>query len=381
MTTSMSDLSAALSDARRSDEPSSSSPDLPRATGRRIGRLKAVAISRAIPMTHMQSGRLPVTSKSMTASAFAILASDEFQSMCSRPSTATPRTDIVFAISSGDAVTSTKSRSHETRIFTAPPSWSGSYRELFEEAQVVLVEEADVVDPVLQHRHALHPHAEREAGVLLGVVADGLEHRRVHHAAAENLEPSRLLARAAPRAAARAAADVDLGARLGVGEEAGTQPHLHVAEERPQHRFERPLQVRERDPLADDEPLELLEHRRVTEIEVVAAVDAPGHDDAHRRRERLHVADLHRRRVRAQQRRGAHLRVGHAPAVRAPRAADDRRVEVERVLHVARGMIGRHVERLEVVEVVLDLRAFENLVAHVREDVLDDAHMGYEILE
>src|SRR5258705_13104318 len=105
-------------------------------------------------MTHMQSGRLPVTSKSMTASAFAILLSDEFQSMCSRPSTAKPRTDIVFAISSGDAVTSTKSRSHETRIFTARVCSTGSYRELLEEAQVVLVEQAGGVHPVRRQQQA-----------------------------------------------------------------------------------------------------------------------------------------------------------------------------------------------------------------------------------
>ena len=35
-------------------------------------------------------------------------------------------------------------------------------------------------------------------------------------------------------------------------------------------------------------------------------------------------------------------------------------VEVERVLHVARGVVARNVERLEVVEVVLDLRAFRS---------------------
>src|ERR1044072_9291758 len=154
MTTSISDLSAALSDTRRSDEPSSSSPDFPRATGRRIGRLKAVAISRAIPMTHMQSGRLPVTSKSITASALAMRASDESQSMCSSPSTAKPRTDSVFAISSGDAVTANKSRSHETRIFTARESPARSYRELLQEAEVVLVEQADVVHAVAQHGDA-----------------------------------------------------------------------------------------------------------------------------------------------------------------------------------------------------------------------------------
>ena len=46
-------------------------------------------------------------------------------------------------------------------------------------------------------------------------------------------------------------------------------------------------------------------------------------------------------------------------------------LEVERVLHVARRVIRRHVERLEVVVVVLGLGAFEHLEAHAREDRLD----------
>ena len=69
--------------------------------------------------------------------------------------------------------------------------------KLLQEAQVVLVEQPDVVHAVLQHGDALHAHAEREAGDLFRVVADGLEHGRVHHAAAENLEPAGLLAGAA----------------------------------------------------------------------------------------------------------------------------------------------------------------------------------------
>ena len=58
--------------------------------------------------------------------------------------------------------------------------------------------------------------------------------------------------------------------------------------------------------------------------------------------------------------------------------------EVQRVLHVARRVLGRHVERLEVVEVVFDFGAFEDLVAHAREDVLDlltDAHQRMHVTE
>ncbi len=46
-------------------------------------------------------------------------------------------------------------------------------------------------------------------------------------------------------------------------------------------------------------------------------------------------------------------------------------LQVQRVLHVARRMLLRHVERFEVVVVVLDLAALEHLVAEAREDGAD----------
>ena len=48
-----------------------------------------------------------------------------------------------------------------------------------------------------------------------------------------------------------------------------------------------------------------------------------------------------------------------------------RALDVERVLHVARGMILRDRERFEVVAVGLDLRALGDHEAELREDLLD----------
>ena len=112
----------------------------------------------------------------------------------------------------------------------------------------------------------------------------------------------------------------------------------------------------------------LREHRGVRQVEIVAAVDAAGHDDPDRRLVRLHVADLHRRGMRAQQR----------PAIVGPAAlALDRRRQIQRVLHVARGMLGRHVQRVEAVPLVLDLGTFDDREAHAREDVFHAiAHDG-----
>jgi hypothetical protein len=69
--------------------------------------------------------------------------------------------------------------------------------KLLQKSEVVLVEHPDVLDAVLEHRDALHAEAEREATDLLRVVADRLEDGRMHHAAAEDLEPAGALADAA----------------------------------------------------------------------------------------------------------------------------------------------------------------------------------------
>jgi hypothetical protein len=64
---------------------------------------------------------------------------------------------------------------------------------------------------------------------------------------------------------------------------------------------ERGLEVHERDPLVDREPLDLREHRRVRRVEEVAAVHVAGHEHPHRRRVALERAHLHRGGVRAEQ--------------------------------------------------------------------------------
>src|SRR5258708_26831015 len=68
-----------------------------------------------------------------------------------------------------------------------------SQRELLQESQIVLIEEADVLNAPLEKGEALDADAEGEPGVTLGVVADGFEHRGVDHAAAEDLNPAGLL--------------------------------------------------------------------------------------------------------------------------------------------------------------------------------------------
>ena len=57
--------------------------------------------------------------------------------------------------------------------------------------------------------------------------------------------------------------------------------------------------------------------------------------------------------------------------------AADRRRQVERVLHVARGVLRRHVQRVEAVPLVLGFRPLDGGEAHAREDLLElVAHDG-----
>src|SRR5262245_56704227 len=108
----------------------------------------------------------------------------------SRPSRASPTIVRSSPSRAGSTATSTNSRSQDSGTFTGAPS----SLELLQEAQVVLVEQPDVVDAVADHRDAVDAQAEREPRHLLGVVddaselaIDGLVDRRVHHPRAHDL--------------------------------------------------------------------------------------------------------------------------------------------------------------------------------------------------
>ena len=91
-----------------------------------------------------------------------------------------------------------------------------------------------------------------------------------------------------------------------------------------------------------------MEHRRVGGVGLVGAVHAARADDADGRLAGGHDAGLHRGGVGAQH---------------------DVVIHVEGVLRVARRMVLRDVQKLEVVVVVLHLGALHDLVAHAHEDV------------
>src|SRR3954471_14906045 len=232
--------------------------------------------------------------------------------------------------------------------------------ELLDEPKVVVVQGAHVGQAVLELGDALDAHPPREALDLLRVVAVVVDvgvDVGIDLARAEDLDPALALAQAAARtighvalAVAVEARDVDLDARLGEREEVRAQADVAaLAEDRVGEAQQRALEVGERDVLVDGEALDLVELRRVGRV-AVAAVRAAGDDDVQRRRMGLHRADLHRRRVRAQ---------------------DDVGRDVERVRVVAAWIRQVVVERVEVVVDEVDLGALDAREAEAEEDVLD----------
>ena len=123
---------------------------------------------------------------------------------------------------------------------------------------------AQVRHAVFQHRDAVDAHAPGEALVLVGIEPAIAQHVRVHHAAAENLQPVLALAEA-DLALVAAALDVDLERGLGEREEGRAEAHLHVVdlEEGLAELLQHPFHVAEMRALVDHEPLDLMEHRRV----------------------------------------------------------------------------------------------------------------------
>ena len=212
------------------------------------------------------------------------------------------------------------------------------------------MKQAKVVDPVAQHRDALRAHSEGEAGVALAVDADVREDVRVHHPAAQDFEPAGLTADPAPRPAADDALDVHLRGGLREGKVGRPETDLQVRlEDVAAEGGQGPLQVREVRALVDHQPLDLLEHRGMGEIGI-ASIHAADGDDPQRRRLYRHDADLHVRRVGAEQ----------EPVV-----------EVERVVHGPGRVMRGNVERFEVVEVVLDLGPLDDLEAEAPKERLD----------
>ena len=119
-----------------------------------------------------------------------------------------------------------------------------------------------------------------------------------------------------------------------------------LAKQLPHKRSEDAFQLAKGDMRIHEQALHLMEHWRVRYI-VIDAVSLPRHNDTHRRLLPLHHTNLHRRCVRPQE-----MPIG----------------EVERIVQIARGMVCRGIQCVEVVIICLDLGARNALEAQLCEN-------------
>ena len=108
--------------------------------------------------------------------------------------------------------------------------------------------------------------------------------------------------------------------------------------------------MRDGDVAIDHHAFELIEGVLVGGVHVFVAEGAAGRDHAQGRTQALHAAHLHRRSVGAQQ-----IAVG----------------QPEGILHVARGMVGGDVQRVEIVIFVFHFGAIQHGETERDEEVLD----------
>src|ERR1035441_911765 len=159
--------------------------------------------------------------------------------------------------------------------------------ELLQKPHVILVEEADVSDAIADHRDALDAEAERPARPGFRVVADVLEDLGMHHAAAGDLEP--FLAHLAGQRAAEIYLEAGLGVAEVVRPEADARLRTHQFLEDKLHGA---LEVAHGHIPVHVKSLDLVKRWVVGGVGVVAAIDAPRHNDPYGRLLLRHHPDL-----------------------------------------------------------------------------------------
>jgi len=151
-----------------------------------------------------------------------------------------------------------------TRWRVASDEGQGTQREVSQigakSAQVVFVEETNVVNAVAKHRQALHAHPEGVTLPAFRVVTDIFQDGGMDHAATEDFQPTRLFANRTTRTLAENATDQHFGARLGKGEVMGSEADVHpFAEEALGEGVKCALQVGEGDFFVHQQPFHLME--------------------------------------------------------------------------------------------------------------------------
>src|SRR5215213_2205439 len=232
--------------------------------------------------------------------------------------------------------------------------------KLFQEPDVVLEKQANVVELIHQRAHAIDSQTKRKPRILLRIHSDGAQHVRMHHSGTAQLDPARVFTNATASALAFETTEIKLRARLGERKVRRAKARHSVWPKHPSQKLrDRALQVRHRDAAIDTQAFDLEEHRIVCGIWSVTTKHTARRDHPDRHATTLHRVDLHGRCLRAK---------------RKPIGG------IERVLPRARRMVLRNVERIEVIEVLFDLAIVFNSVSERNEDIFEAlAKQGYRM--
>ena len=98
--------------------------------------------------------------------------------------------------------------------------------ELFQEPDIVLRVQPQVIHLIFNLRYALYPHAKCKACVYLRVYTKVAQHIRVHHSATKYFHPAAVFAKVAPAATTYRAGDVHFGTRFCKREVRWPEAHL-----------------------------------------------------------------------------------------------------------------------------------------------------------
>ena len=233
-------------------------------------------------------------------------------------------------------------------VFIAKERKSDECRELLVDAEVAAVQVTDVLNAELHHRQAGEADAERETAVFFRVDSAVTQDFRVNEAAGDQLDPA-VAAGRATFPAAEEAVQVEFETRFDEREVTRAKTDFNVAlEDLTQNRFHRRDQVGDRNILVDNETFALIKRVFVARVDRFVTEATAREDRANRGAEALQRADLIRRGVRAQ---------------------NQLIFEPESVLHIARRVVARDVQRFEAEVFRLDFRTVEDGKAHPLEDV------------
>ena len=168
--------------------------------------------------------------------------------------------------------------------------------ELFQETDVVFVQQSHVVNLIFQKCDTLQTYAESKAGVLFGIDAAHFKYMGMNHTAAEDLNPAAALAETAAGSAAFEAGHIHLGAGLREGEVMGTEFRLGLRSEKLFRELcQSTFKVCKGDAFVYNQALDLMERRRMGSVHLIGTVNTSRGKHTDRKLALLHDTGLYRR--------------------------------------------------------------------------------------